>query len=126
MLRSKFSLRRRVVPCLAVICGLTLVDTSPSQAQQAAAKPARLEIIVRELSNQVPCRIHLKDQADQPVQAGALPFWRDHFVCPGTVQLNLPVGTYAYEIERGPEYARVAGRIEVQTNKSAAINVTLT
>ena len=34
-----------------------------------------------------------------------LPFWRDHFVCPGDRTLELPPGNYTYEIERGPEYA---------------------
>jgi hypothetical protein len=60
----------------------------------------------------VPCRVHLKDPEGQPVRAPGLPFWRDHFVCRGRVDLDLPEGRYAYEIERGPEWSAARGEIE--------------
>ena len=60
----------------------------------------------------VPCRIHLQDAAGKPVQAGSLPFWKDHFVCPGTVTLDLPAGKYAYEVERGPEWSQAKGEFD--------------
>ncbi len=81
-----------------------------------------MTITVTEPNSQspVPCRIHLKDPAGNPVQAGALPFWRDHFVCPGTVQLELAAGAYSYEIERGPEYSQATGRVEVARGRTSA------
>jgi hypothetical protein len=70
------------------------------------AEPGRVEITIREKNTGqvIPCRIHLKDAAGRPQRAPRLPFWHDHFVCPGTVQLELPPGRYTFEIERGPEY----------------------
>lgn len=53
----------------------------------------------------LPCRVHVKDAAGKPVQPKGLPFWHDHFVCAGSAELDLAPGTYAYEIDRGPEYA---------------------
>ena len=57
----------------------------------------------------LPCRIHLKDKDGKPVKADKLPFWHDHFVCPGAVRLELAPGQYSYEIERGPEYQHLNG-----------------
>ncbi len=40
----------------------------------------------------VPCRIHVKDAAGKPIRAPGLPFWRDHFVCPGRAAIDVPEG----------------------------------
>ena len=61
----------------------------------------------------LPCRIHVKDEAGKSQRAAGLPFWKDHFVCPGKADLQLPDGAYTYLIERGPEYARVTGSFQV-------------
>jgi hypothetical protein len=66
----------------------------------------------------VPCRIHLADSAGRPVKAGALPFWRDHFVCDGKATLELAPGRYVFAIERGPEYFAVTGKFEVLAGQS--------
>ena len=62
----------------------------------------------------IPCRIHLANVEGKPQQAGQLPFWCDHFVCPGSVRMDLPPGNYTYEVERGPEYAGRAGQFTVK------------
>lgn len=59
-----------------------------------------------------PCRIHLKGPDGKPVQPPGFPFWKDHFVVPGAVDLDLPPGRYAYEVERGPEWTSAAGETE--------------
>jgi hypothetical protein len=61
----------------------------------------------------VPCRVHLKDAAGKPQRAGELPFWFDHFVCPGTATIPLGPGKYTIQVERGPEYSRVAETLDV-------------
>ncbi|HKB05383.1 MAG TPA: CehA/McbA family metallohydrolase [Gemmataceae bacterium] len=88
----------RILP----ICGL-LVAASLARADE---KLSRVAITVRDpaTGQPVPCRVHLKDAAGKPQRPPKLPFWNDHFVCPGTAELDLPPGKYAIEVERGPEY----------------------
>src|ERR1041385_6671279 len=59
-----------------------------------ADESIRLTVLSPELSGPIPCRIHLKDAAGKAVQAPGLPFWRDHFVCTGEVNLKLAAGAY--------------------------------
>jgi hypothetical protein len=93
----------------------------------AAADTGKLEISVRDKKSAqiMPCRIHLKDAAGKPQRPDKLPFFRDHFVCEGTVSLPLAAGNYSYEIERGPEYSRSAGTITVKENAPASLKVEL-
>jgi hypothetical protein len=60
-----------------------------------------------------PSRIHLRDGRGRPVLAPGLPAFRDHFNCDGEVRLELPAGPYTYTVERGPEFRRDSGRLEV-------------
>ena len=73
----------------------------------------------------LPCRIHLFDQDEKPQRAAGLPFWRDHFVCPGAAGLELPAGRYRYEIERGPEYERLKGEVAVNDESPKLVRLTL-
>ncbi|MCH7989829.1 MAG: hypothetical protein IID46_11865, partial [Planctomycetes bacterium] len=73
----------------------------------------------------IPCRIHLKNAAGLPQRAKNLPFWRDHFVCPGEAKLSLPTGKYTFEIERGPEYQRHSGAFELATAAEKTIDIRL-
>lgn len=88
-------------------------------AEPGVAAPGKVEISVLDQATgkPVPCRIHLKDSAGKAQRAGKLPFWRDHFVCPGTVELELAPGRYAYEVERGPEYTSATGALVVKENE---------
>jgi hypothetical protein len=78
----------------------------------------RVEITVRDKKSgqPVPCRMHLKDASGEDQRAGDLPFWFDHFVAPGRVQLALKPGRYTLAIERGPEFARIADTLKVNTS----------
>jgi hypothetical protein len=82
----------------------------------APAGAAQVEIVVRDRKSgqPVPCRVHLKDAAGKPQRAPDLPFWFDHFVCPGRVNLELGAGKYRIEIERGPEHSRVAASLDIK------------
>ena len=73
----------------------------------------------------LPCRIHLKNEQGEPQTAAGQPFWRDHFVCAGRVVVELTPGRYRYEIERGPEYERQSGQIELRPKTDAELNLTL-
>jgi hypothetical protein len=89
-------------------------------AVAAQTEPGTVAITVTEKATgkPVPCRVHLKDAAGKPRRADRLPFWRDHFVCPGDVRLELPPGKYSFEIERGPEYRPGLGSFTL-TGKAA-------
>ena len=94
---------------LAAICGL------------AEGASLRLTTLDSTGSQPVPCRLYLKDAAGKPVQPERLLWWKDHFVCPGEVELELVAGNYTYEIDRGPEYFVSSGVIALAESKSQSI-----
>ncbi|GMV99491.1 MAG: hypothetical protein AMXMBFR84_06300 [Candidatus Hydrogenedentota bacterium] len=68
---------------------------------------------VTENDQAIPCRIHLWDAEHKPVKVESYPWWHDHFSCDGTAALDVPPGSYSYEIDRGPEYRAVSGTFEL-------------
>ncbi len=84
----------------------------------SAQKPSegKLDLIITDGENgpHVPCRVHVKNQAGVPRKVHAMPFWSDHFACPGEVEFVLPKGNYTLLIERGPEYADHSGYFIMQ------------
>ena len=84
-----------------------------------AAEPVELQLRVDDAEGRsIPCRIHLSGPDDKPVAPPGLPFWRDHFVCDGRTTLSLAPGKYKYAIERGPEFERLTGDLQVESGKS--------
>jgi len=69
----------------------------------------------------LPCRLHVKNAAGKPVQPKHLPFWHDYFVCAGSAELDLALGTYTYEIDRGPEYILATGTVSVSERGAPAV-----
>jgi hypothetical protein len=92
---------------LLVLAGLPMVP---------GAEPIDVELVILDKANgqSAPCRVHLKDAAGKPVRPPGLPFWFDHFSCPGSVELRLEPGRYTIAIERGPEYGRIAEMIDIK------------
>jgi hypothetical protein len=94
-----------------------------------AADPAipatEITVLDKKAGKPVPCRIHLKDAAGKPQRPADLPFFKDHFVCKGTVSLPLPAGDYTYEVERGPEFSRASGKFTVKDKEPAKLKVEL-
>jgi hypothetical protein len=78
-----------------------------------------------ESSQPLASRVHLRNSAGKAVQAPTLPFWRDHFVCDGSVQLQLPPGEYTYEIERGPEYNSAVGKFTLRNDAPLTVTNSL-
>ena len=60
------------------------------------------------------------------MQPKALPFWHDHFVCPGIASVDMAPGQYAYEIDRGPEYVLVTGKVAVAETGTQSLTNRLT
>ena len=97
------------------------------EVPSAKADPStRLEIAVGDAGGQsLPCRIHLIDQQGNAQKVDGQPFWHDHFVCSGRVTASLAPGKYDYAIERGPEYLRKTGQVEITAGEDRKLNVTL-
>src|SRR4051812_7948740 len=86
--RENFLLKAIVPIVCCLFTGQLLAQTQTSLG--------RLEITVTgdEGSGPIPCRIHLKDAEGKSVKPEKLPYFRDHFVCSGKVQLDLSPGDY--------------------------------
>lgn len=84
----------------------------------AAGKPGEgkldLTITDRATGKPIPCRIHLKNPAGVAQKVYKMPFWHDHFVCPGVLSLTLRKGQYTFVIERGPEYPQRYGHFIIR------------
>lgn len=105
--------------CLTFI--LILVISGPVCVQ---ARTVKLEILDKD-SNPLPCRIHLTDEKGKSWFPDHLPNWKDHFVCDGNAELELPDGRYILEIERGPEYERWKREFKVDEKLSLPVQVQL-
>lgn len=102
---------------LALAAGLAAADDSSGRVAFAVTDKAT--------GQPVPCRLHIKDAAGKPQRGGKLPFWNDHFVCPGSAELTLTPGQYTYECERGPEYSMSSGTFKLAAGRTESIAVTL-
>ena len=112
---------RDVTACVVCLAALVCGGLVCAAADAGTAKIS----VVDQTGRPLPCRIHLKDKAGRPQQAGKLPFFRDHFSCPGSVELQLPAGAYTFEVERGPEYERHSGSFELAASQDKSVSVRL-
>ncbi|NQU24293.1 MAG: hypothetical protein HQ567_23675 [Candidatus Nealsonbacteria bacterium] len=95
--------------CIALTC---LVLSAAATARSATG---RLEIVVvdRDSGQPIACRMHLVNAAGRPRKPKRAPYWHDHFVFPGKITLDLPLGNYTFDVERGPEYATMSGHFQI-------------
>jgi len=101
---------------LAMACALaTAILPGPwSRPADAASGVFRLTVVDADSGEPIACRMHLRTAAGQVRKVPKTVFWHDHFVVPGQIELNLPLGTYLFEIERGPEYLDQNGHFIIQ------------
>jgi hypothetical protein len=59
--------------------------------------------------------MHLKNQRGRAIVPKGTVSWKDHFVVPGIVTLELPPGNYTFVMERGPEYRVRFGSFELRS-----------
>src|SRR6478736_1332754 len=87
-------------------------------ALATAADKGRLEFHVVDKANGQPlaARMHLKDQQGKAVRPPKVPYWKDHFAIDGTIVFELPLGTYTFELEAGPEYKFQSGYFTLERN----------
>ncbi|MCE9607871.1 MAG: hypothetical protein K8U03_23550 [Planctomycetia bacterium] len=107
-----------------VLCGILATAFIAPPAALGAGK--LLLRVVDAASNQpVPFRLHLKNEKGIAVKVPKLPFWHDHVVVPGTVQLELFRGNYFFEIDHGPEYQTANGYFTINDGADDEKTVTL-
>ena len=73
----------------------------------------------------MPCRVHLQNSEGEVQKPPGLPAWDDHFVCGGTVDIELTPGPYRYEVERGPEYKPATGAVDISAGRTSTVETEL-
>jgi hypothetical protein len=112
-------LKRLIVPTLI------LVQVYTSTASKGSP-PSKLAILVSDICGaSLPGRVHLMDQEGKAQIVEGQPFWHDHFVITGRVTVPLAPGKYDFAIERGPEYKRQTGQIEIDAGTHPKLGVRL-
>ncbi|HWP04425.1 MAG TPA: hypothetical protein VNN72_01725 [Polyangiaceae bacterium] len=107
--------RLGVVAAIAVAGGLLLLPGRfrhrghVASSASASGPPVHVRLTVSDGNGALPCRVHLLNERNEAVFSPGFPSFSDHFSFPGNGELEVPPGTYRYEIERGPEYARATG-----------------
>ena len=107
--RSSTSVRRVVVRGVMGVLAVAAVGLLPLRPAMAIDGQLELRTIDKETRKPVACRMHLKTAAGKPRFPKKVVMWGDHFVIPGKILLKLPLGSYTFEIERGPEYPVFTG-----------------
>jgi hypothetical protein len=97
---------------LLIACLLALV--CPRCHCRAADGKLLLSVEDSRTHKLIACRLHLSGPAKRPKKIEGFPFWSDHLVFPGKILLNLPVGFYTFELERGPEYYNMTGNFTIE------------
>jgi len=117
------TLLRRLAPVTLLIALVSLPGGRSLQAVVGGV--VEIRVTDQDSGEPVAVRMHLKNQRGLPVKPAGHPFWKDHFVFDGKVELKLPPGKYTFEMERGTEYRVRSGNFTIQTNASDNERVTM-
>ncbi len=109
----------------ALLLAALLAASLPPRPARGAGGELDLSVVDQETGEPVPCRIHLRAAQGRARRLAGAPFWHDHSTLPGRVTLKLPVGTYEFEIERGPEYAVASGYFTINPHAADSKEVPL-
>jgi hypothetical protein len=110
---------------LAVL--LFVAIPAPIAPLLAAGGKGELEVRVidKDTGKPIAARMHLKDAKGKPVKVPKVPYWNDHFVFEDKIRLELPLGMYTFEMERGPEYRTMSGYFTLEKGANDAKEVVL-
>jgi len=86
----------------------------PANMPAMAGGQLEITVVDRETGEPIACRMHLKNSRGRPQKPRRVPFWDDHFAFDGKIALQLPVGDYTFEMERGPEYLTRTGHFRIE------------
>jgi len=124
--RTGVARSRRAVTSPGFFAALVCAFVAGAIASIGVAGTVEITVLDKSTGTKTPARVHLKDSAGKPVRANDLPFFRDHFVCPGKARLNLPVGGYSFEVERGPEYGWQTGLLAFSPGSRGLVKIPTT
>jgi hypothetical protein len=111
-------------PILLVL--LAVLVLSPASPLRAAGRgELEIQAVDRDTGKPLAVRMHLKDARGKPVRPPRSVFWHDHFVFDGTIKLELPTGTYTFEMEHGPEYKIRYGHFQIDSGAKDSKTVDL-
>ncbi len=112
-------IRRLVLACCLVGTGLGNGETF---------RAAEIGIVVTDLTSKtgrVPCRIHITDADGKAVLPKGQLSYRDHFIIPDKVDLNLEPGDYTFEFDRGPEFELETRKFRVSAKPNGDFLISL-
>jgi hypothetical protein len=114
------------IRCRLWIPSCALIVACQSLAVVDVSAAARWRFVITDTDGEpLPCRIHVANAQGEPQHPIDLPSFRDHFVCPGEAELDIPAGAYHFEIERGPEYEQLGGDVDLRASDTEVTAVTL-
>ncbi len=96
--------------CRALLVVAALIASSLS----ARGGQFEVSVVDRTTGRPLACRMHLKNERGRAQRPRGAPFWHDHFVFDGSIQLRLPTGRYTFEMECGPEYHTRGGHFVIE------------
>ncbi|WP_254512108.1 CehA/McbA family metallohydrolase [Anatilimnocola floriformis] len=109
----------RILFSLAVFFGLSLAALAANKGELT------IKAIDRDTNQPLAVRMHLKDSRGKPVRPPKIPYYHDHFVFDGEITLELPLGSYTFEMEHGPEYKIRYGNFEIDRDAEDSKTVDL-
>ncbi|WP_425616511.1 CehA/McbA family metallohydrolase [Anatilimnocola sp. NA78] len=88
-------------------------------AETAVAKNGKGELeiqaIDKDTGKPLAVRMHLRDARGKAIRPPTkTAFWHDHFTFDGSIKLELPPGSYTFEMEHGPEYKTRYGNFQLE------------
>ena len=98
-----------------------------NQVGYGADGSVQLTVVDKATGKPIPSRLHLRQGREdgRARKVPDLPFWHDHIVFPGHVNLELPKGRYFFTIEHGPEYTWNTGHFAIERNSQGTETVEL-
>lgn len=90
-----------------------------------AQEPLVAATVFLEAADGQPLRIEDLPRSTREALGDRCPWFFDHLSCDGTLEIQLPEGVYGYVVERGPEYRRRRGRLDVKAGQAVTERVRL-
>jgi hypothetical protein len=117
----------RRIPAVWSLLGVAVLAAGLPHCARAADGQLALSVVDEKSGGPIACRMHLfGPNGKRPRRPDPkAPFWADHFVFQGNIDLKLPVGQYTFEMERGPEYLNREGNFTIERSADDSKQVDL-